>query len=456
MGKGKKFVSDEKSKKVWRLVGEGKMIQMAAASEREYLEDKVYIVKMSDQIGLYVEEVSEKFELPEKIYDIENSFVERVVKTWNAVDENLGILLNGLKGTGKTVTAKMICNRVGCPVILVTAPFDGVPELIGSIWQDCVVLIDEYEKIYKDHGSMLTVMDGVFTGRHKKMFILTTNDTKVSEFMISRPGRIRYLKYFNDLRIDTIKEIVDDTISAEAEHLKAATIKFISRLQLLTVDIVRAVVQEVNIHVQDPEEFASVFNVKKGDDEFNIAIVKANGAQSFKYYASVSPESIFAYEYEDEDEILKWCGNSLYINGSYQGDIYAIDKDRQLVVIYGRYGFMLMKIESTQGVHQSFRDDDFSRVGEYYKTKIEPRDITTFLDWVKNAETEDCPFGVCDADRRRARVREMEESTEPVIKETFKYTGGIEKIVEIASALSAGKSSGALRDEPIDTVESAG
>jgi hypothetical protein len=343
----------------------------------------------------------------------------------------------------------MICNRLKKPVILITVAMEGVPELIGSIWQDCIVFIDEYEKIYKEHGSMLTVMDGVFTGKFKKMFILTTNDTKVSEYMISRPGRIRYLKSFNDLRIETIKEIVNDTITDKALHLKESTIKFISRLQLLTVDIVKAVVQEVNIHLQDPEEFASVFNVKKGDDEFNIAIVKANGAQSYKYYASVSPESIFAYEVEDQEELYKWCGNSLYINGSYQGDIYAIDTDKQLVVINGRYGFMLMKIESTEGVHQSFRDDDFARVGEYYKTKIDQKDINRFLDWTKNYETEPCPFGVCLENQRN-----FPDISDALVAKAIMKAGRVGLIGPTGSTGSTGSTG--LADYSISEPESAG
>ncbi|WP_295723753.1 AAA family ATPase [uncultured Leptotrichia sp.] len=55
-----------------------------------------------------------------KIYGLQEDFINHVIKTYNeAQTGNLGILLNGTKGTGKTVAAKMIANRLHLPVIIV-------------------------------------------------------------------------------------------------------------------------------------------------------------------------------------------------------------------------------------------------------------------------------------------------------------------------------------------------
>src|SRR5690349_14178251 len=60
--------------------------------------------------GLGLEHIGNGFEFPYKIYGKDDGFVNRVIKTYNNTVGNLGLLLNGPKGTGKTVTAKRIAN----------------------------------------------------------------------------------------------------------------------------------------------------------------------------------------------------------------------------------------------------------------------------------------------------------------------------------------------------------
>ena len=45
----------------------------------------------------FLERISDKFELPEKIYGVEKGLVERIITTYNRLNKNFGVLLKGLK-----------------------------------------------------------------------------------------------------------------------------------------------------------------------------------------------------------------------------------------------------------------------------------------------------------------------------------------------------------------------
>lgn len=226
--------------------------------------------------NLYLTEVSDKFSFGGKLYDIEDAFVSRAIKSFKALGGNMGILLNGTKGTGKTVTAKIICNKLLIPTIIIHQDYKDIPAFINNFQQEAIFFFDEYEKIYEDYKSdILTVMDGVMTTMHKKLFILTTNESHVNYNMLQRPGRIRYFKTFEDLSREAILEIIDDTL--ENKDFKEDIIKFISELEIITIDIVKAVVSEVNIHNEPPAAFADIFNVKKIEDAFDVFEVLPGG-----------------------------------------------------------------------------------------------------------------------------------------------------------------------------------
>ncbi len=222
----------------------------------------IYIVKFdTDRNCFFLEKGQSNFEFGYKLYDIDKPLVDRVVKTFCSLKKNMGVFLYGLKGTGKSVAAKMICNRLDLPVLLVTKAFPNFSLFLNNIDQDIIVFIDEFEKIYDDKNSteLLSVMDGsVETFSYKKLFLLTSNSLKINDALINRPGRIRYRKEYTDLPRAAIEEIVDDLL-IHKDH-RSAVISFISTLAMITVDLVKSIVDEVNVHNEPPENFSGVFN----------------------------------------------------------------------------------------------------------------------------------------------------------------------------------------------------
>ena len=310
----------ETIKRVWG-VNEDVYSPEKFSHQVEKLPVSVYLIGRS-MFGYYLEKIEDKFEFTHKIYGLERSLIDRVKRTYEGGSSNLGILLNGIKGTGKTVTAKQICNELSLPVILINQAFENmsdVAEFIADIEQDVIVFFDEYEKIFKDgDDSMLTIMDGALNNEFRKVFLLTTNNLRINDNLIQRPGRIRYLKTFGNLTLENILEIVEDKL--KFPEFKDETIQFISQLELITVDIVSAIVQEVNIHQESPSNFENVFNVEKirgSHDVYKISKGTNGKATEEKIFsgANVSP-----YYISKEHSI----GDSLYINKKYFGEIEEV------------------------------------------------------------------------------------------------------------------------------------
>ncbi len=276
----------------------------------------VYKVQ-EDKWGFYMIEVSKQFALPEKVYGVQRPFIDRVKRSWANTKGNMGILLNGIRGTGKTVTAEMICNELNLPVLIISQTFENnVTDFINELQDDCIIFIDEYDKIYEKYSSaLLTVMDGVLKRNARIMFLLTTNDDRLNENMYQRPSRIRYIKGFGNLDPDVVVEIIDDKL--QHPELRQVTIDFISELSIITIDLVQSIIEEVNIHQESPYEFGDIFNINGTERTFKVTQRHEDGTETVLFQKAVLDDMIVPF-------VNSELGSSIYINGRYQGNLREI------------------------------------------------------------------------------------------------------------------------------------
>ncbi len=265
----------------------------------------VYKLQMSPMRQLYLDRIGDNFEFPYHIYGMEKMFISRVIKSWNATHNNMGILLNGIKGTGKTVTGQLICNKMNLPVIIISFADDALLDFLNNIQQDVIILIDEYEKIFNTTSMLLSIMDGVFKSRNRLMFIFTTNELHIEQNLLQRPSRIRYIKTFEDMSLEVIMEVVNDKLIHKS--LFDPTVKFISEMPIITMDLVKSVVEEVNIHEESPYVFADVFNIYDNkEDLVDVYLVIDGEKKLFKNFCRVNPSYFTNYSIGKPFEINDW------------------------------------------------------------------------------------------------------------------------------------------------------
>ena len=314
---------DESIEKVWSQHGD-KYYLGDIALEHTRLSNTIYRLCIDDFSRFYLLAIEEKFQFNYKIYGLETAFIDRVEKTYINTKGNLGIILNGVKGTGKTVSSKMICNRLNQPVILIDQAIPGCHIYLNDIPQDITIFIDEYEKIFKENSSdMLTIMDGALNSIYRRVFILTTNDLYVNQNLLQRPGRIKYLKTYADLLPPIIEEIVNDILiyTNLVEEVKL----FISTLEIITVDIVKAICEEVNIHNESPKEFSNIFNVKKITGKYDVYEVGDKIDTVVKKNAKISPRPDYYPELADSRY-------SFYVADEYKGVIVEVLDENTVIV----------------------------------------------------------------------------------------------------------------------------
>ena len=222
-----------------------------------------YLLKFDPREGYFLEK-KDDFVLPKKIYG-DQSIINRWLKSWETnSSKNLGILLAGVKGSGKTITAQKFCVESELPVIIINELFHGsdfVDFITSPKLGECVVFLDEFEKIYSKQEfqhELLSIMDGNYST--KLIFLLTVNEDKLNDYLVNRLNRIKYCKTYYDLDTETINSVIDDML-INKEHTQSIH-SFIEKVNLKTFDLLVNLLKEMNLFNEDALICGSHLNLK--------------------------------------------------------------------------------------------------------------------------------------------------------------------------------------------------
>jgi cytidylate kinase len=356
-------------------------------------------------MGPYLQKVSDNFHFGHKIYGLEEDFIDYTLRSFDVAEKNLGILLNGLKGCGKTVTAKIIANRTELPVILVNSSNIDALDYFNDITQSLCFIFDEFEKIV-DHKNqeriapLLSFVDGTVTVA-KHMMIFTSNDTNISEFFIDRPGRIRYIKNYGSLSIETVREILNERLIHK--EFKQEIVEWVMFFKFLTIDILMSVINEVNIHKVGPSAFKTIFNANNDKPSYDV-IYKlthpvTNQTVEFEHDQSINyaPADFFE-DLIDHDSSVRILGHSghadiatneiVSISESYARSMYLdhvdhVKEELEDNVYKCLVGFNVRRERPSHDfikAQKSLSEEKSAKPEEQYKKIIATADRTGFIE----------------------------------------------------------------------------
>ena len=233
--------------------------------EYELEPSTVYNVEYDDYMDELTLIKSPGLQLPKKVYVSDDSchFMNKVIKHFNNSKDGItGVMLSGLKGSGKTVMLKDIAIDSKLPIILLDQSLH--PRILTKLFNqlsdvEVCIIMDEVDKFGKnyDDSYLLKVMDGINSSGKKLMLFTCNDDSAVSKYLLDRCSRIRYWKEFDEMDKDLIKAVIEDKLDDKKEA--KPVFDFIQNsFGCISFDNICSFIDEVNENPNDT--FEELFN----------------------------------------------------------------------------------------------------------------------------------------------------------------------------------------------------
>ena len=224
-------------------------------------------------------ELNGEMNLPSTVYQTKKDklFIHRVLNNFNSNKNNTtGVLLTGDKGTGKSVTAKVLAEKANLPIIVINPDLEEkyLEEFFKEFDTPVCILFDEVDKNF-DTKQMLTFLDGMHKTA-KKLVIMTANDEDIlSNYIKNRCSRIRYYRHYN--MKDDAKEYAELICEAKGIENKDELVNFIvNNINHPSIDNISSFIDEViftkdwGLSLKEVLEFMNI-NVGEQDSPINTS-----------------------------------------------------------------------------------------------------------------------------------------------------------------------------------------
>lgn len=247
----------------------------------------VYVLTYNDKLGFFLKQTT-PFVIPSKIYG-DVKIVDKIINTFNTrPNKNLGVLFEGLKGCSKTLTCKLICQKMNLPVILIQEDFTNLESEIIDFFSnkelgDCIIFFDEFDKIFPSKGDqvpILTLLDGTINTHH--LYLFTSNENVCRKEFLNRPSRIYYHLINDKLDCSVINEVIDDLLINKSE--KDKLIEILDNFLDLNFDTLISIIDEMNRYDASVTEIIRDFGF--GFDSIFVRVFCIPNGDTIEYEAT--------------------------------------------------------------------------------------------------------------------------------------------------------------------------
>jgi hypothetical protein len=327
------------------IVSAGNTFQVYGEDVKTYRQLPVdtYEVCFSKMVGFYLTR-NHDLEVNEKVYGNTEEKVKKVLNTFNTLDRNMGVILSGPKGVGKSMFARLLAingYEQNLPLLIVRAAYPDVASFISSIDQECIVLFDEFEKTFKPdkesgyepQEDLLSLFDGLDGG--KKLFVITCNEIHhLNSYLLNRPGRFHYHFIMTTPTGDEVREYMEDNLIDEVKW-NIDKVVGLAGISAFTYDVLRAIAFELN-QGYDLAETMMDLNIER--ERYIRIDILVNFTNGIIASASDCEVDMFSNRYNHiwctidknilPDEMRKYCSN--FAIRFYTKDLEIDDKGYHL------------------------------------------------------------------------------------------------------------------------------
>lgn len=256
----------------------------------------VYNIKVDSYTKVVSLEETAPFSMPSKVYctSRDKRFIDKVLNSYKLSENGFtGVMLSGLKGSGKTIMAKSIANESNLPIINIDKSIRPwalkvLVELLGDT--NICFMFDEIDKLLEDYddSALLQILDGADT-KGKHMILFTCNNEKyISEYLIDRCSRIRYWRKFDEMSPSLIMEVLNDKLNNKKE-VESLTDFIKDNFKICSFDNIASFINEVNNYPTTTfEELFEDMNLTSKNGQIkpakrNSEFIKSNKNRSKSY-----------------------------------------------------------------------------------------------------------------------------------------------------------------------------
>lgn len=217
-----------------------------------------YRIEYNAMSGYSIQKMDQAFEVNEQVYGVNKAKVDKVLHSYSVMNRNLGVLLSGDKGIGKSLFAKMLaieCVKNNIPVISIIQNTPDLAKFLEDLNQQAMFLFDEFDKTFgfKDEeknidaqSSLLTLFDGT-SAHSKRLFVITCNNLyNVNDFLVNRPGRFHYHFRFEYPNSEEIRAYMQDKLDQNQWQQIEEIIAFSEKVNL-NYDCLRSIAFEMQM-----------------------------------------------------------------------------------------------------------------------------------------------------------------------------------------------------------------
>lgn len=262
----------------------GDRVEVSTDSEiqiSDKIEPGTYTLIEVPFLGLRLQK-SKDLDFKNKVYGNVDYIATRIWNTAKSRNISTGFLLSGDKGSGKTMTTKLLAKKAmeeGHVTLIINSPFVGEQfnRIIQLLPDNSIILFDEFEKVYNKveyQTPILSLLDGLYSS--KKIFILTVNDmSKMNEFLLNRPGRLFYNVPYKGLSAEFIREFGNDVLVNK--NFVEELVSLSEFIDPFTFDMLNAIVEESNRYNENPTKTLDWLNIRRTIkyDRFKVKFIKS-------------------------------------------------------------------------------------------------------------------------------------------------------------------------------------
>lgn len=255
-------------------VGE-RIVNKPTGLDYDLINGKVYNLKWDRYNGMSYFEEDGLLSLPAKVYTTKSDdvFIKRINTYFQKTSKlSTGVMLSGIKGTGKTVMAKVIAKNSNLPIIVVDEdyPTGRINDFFRKFETPVTIIFDEVDKHW-DTEDLLGWLDGVQTNAKKLVLFTCNNEDRVNDYLKDRCSRVRYIRHFeaND-NARFLREILRDKGIAE-DKIKDTYTFIVNNFGLLSIDNILSFIDEKLLFPElSNEEIFNDMNISSKKDKKNI------------------------------------------------------------------------------------------------------------------------------------------------------------------------------------------